>query len=92
MKADGLLISAEELPWRNPISACRSRLNECFGDFALVEVHNYLSARTELSEAPPPLSSMHTRIQAKEPATPDQTLLVLLAQTGDRAALDNFSV
>src|SRR5271157_227210 len=28
MKADGLLISAEELPWRNPISACRSRLNE----------------------------------------------------------------
>jgi hypothetical protein len=28
MKTDGLLISAEELPWRNPISACRSRLNE----------------------------------------------------------------
>src|ERR1700733_12347533 len=31
MKADGLLISAEELPWRNPISACRSRLNEWLG-------------------------------------------------------------
>src|SRR5271154_6041206 len=28
MKEAELLISAEELPWRNPISACRSRLNE----------------------------------------------------------------
>jgi len=34
MKAVGWLISAEELPWRNPISACRSRLNEWLGDFA----------------------------------------------------------
>jgi RNA polymerase sigma-70 factor (ECF subfamily) len=32
---------------------------------------------------------MHTRSQAKEPA-PDQTLLVLLAQTGDRAALEQL--
>ncbi|HXC96058.1 MAG TPA: RNA polymerase sigma factor [Edaphobacter sp.] len=33
---------------------------------------------------------MHTRTQAKEPATPDLTLLVLLAQTGDRAALEQL--
>jgi RNA polymerase sigma-70 factor, ECF subfamily len=33
---------------------------------------------------------MHTRTPAKEPATPDQTLLVLLAQTGDRAALEQL--
>ena len=33
---------------------------------------------------------MHTRTQAKEPATPDQTLLVLLAQSGDRAALEQL--
>lgn len=31
---------------------------------------------------------MHTRTEAREPATPDQTLLVLLAQAGDRAALE----
>jgi hypothetical protein len=29
MKADGLQTLAEELPWRNPLSACRSWLNEC---------------------------------------------------------------
>ena len=33
---------------------------------------------------------MHTRTQAKEPAPPDQTLLVLLAQTGDRTALEQL--
>jgi RNA polymerase sigma-70 factor (ECF subfamily) len=33
---------------------------------------------------------MHPRTQAKEPATPDQTLLVLLAQTGDRTALEQL--
>jgi RNA polymerase sigma-70 factor (ECF subfamily) len=33
---------------------------------------------------------MHTRTQVKEPATPDQTLLVLLAQTGDRTALEQL--
>jgi RNA polymerase sigma-70 factor (ECF subfamily) len=33
---------------------------------------------------------MHTRTQAKEPPTPDQTLLVLLAQTGDRTALEQL--
>jgi RNA polymerase sigma-70 factor (ECF subfamily) len=33
---------------------------------------------------------MQTRTQAKEPATPDQTLLVLLAQTGDRTALEQL--
>jgi RNA polymerase sigma-70 factor (ECF subfamily) len=33
---------------------------------------------------------MHTRSQAKEPATPDPTLLVLLAQTGDRTALEQL--
>jgi RNA polymerase sigma-70 factor, ECF subfamily len=53
-------------------------------------LHNYLSVRTELSATPKPLSSMDTRTQAKEPATPDQTLLVLLAQTGDRAALEQL--
>src|ERR1700728_3529768 len=53
-------------------------------------VHNYLSARTELSATPTPLSSMHTGTQAKEPVTPDQTLLVLLAQTGDRTALEQL--
>ena len=26
VKADGLLLSAEKLPWRNPLSSCRSRL------------------------------------------------------------------
>jgi hypothetical protein len=49
-----------------------------------------LSVRTELLAPPTPLSSMHTRTQAKEPAAPDQTLLVLLAQTGDRAALEQL--
>jgi RNA polymerase sigma-70 factor (ECF subfamily) len=33
---------------------------------------------------------MDTRTQAKEPPTPDQTLLVLLAQTGDRTALEQL--
>lgn len=33
---------------------------------------------------------MHTRTQGKEAATPDQTLLVLLAQTGDRTALEKL--
>ena len=33
---------------------------------------------------------MRTRTQAKEPAPPDQTLLVLLAQAGDRAALEQL--
>ena len=33
---------------------------------------------------------MHTRTQAKEPEPPDQTLLVLLAQSGDRAALEQL--
>ena len=33
---------------------------------------------------------MQTRSQAKEPATPDQTMLVLLAQTGDRTALEQL--
>jgi RNA polymerase sigma-70 factor, ECF subfamily len=33
---------------------------------------------------------MDTRTQAKEPTTPDQTLLVLLAQTGDRTALEQL--
>jgi RNA polymerase sigma-70 factor (ECF subfamily) len=33
---------------------------------------------------------MNTRTEATEPATPDQTLLVLLAQTGDRAALEQL--
>ncbi len=33
---------------------------------------------------------MHTGIEAKEPATQDQTLLVLLAQSGDRGALEEL--
>lgn len=37
MKAAKLLISAEELSWRNPISACLSWLNECIDDLSLVE-------------------------------------------------------
>lgn len=53
-------------------------------------VHNYLSVRTELSLTPTPLSSMNTRTQAKESPTPDSTLLVLLAQTGDRNALEQL--
>jgi len=37
-----------------------------------------------------PLSSMQPPTQAKEPAPPDQTLLVLLAQAGDRTALEQL--
>src|ERR1700722_17114345 len=33
---------------------------------------------------------MQTRTQVKETAPPEQTLLVLLAQTGDRAALEQL--
>jgi len=33
---------------------------------------------------------MHTGMEAKESATPDQTLLVLLAQSGDRGALEEL--
>ena len=33
---------------------------------------------------------MHPGTQAKQPATPDQTLLVLLAQAGDRTALEQL--
>jgi RNA polymerase sigma-70 factor, ECF subfamily len=33
---------------------------------------------------------MHTGMEAKEPATSDQTLLVLLAQSGDRGALEEL--
>jgi RNA polymerase sigma-70 factor (ECF subfamily) len=52
----------------------------------LISRVNYLSARTELSSILTPLSSMHL----KELPTPDQTMLVLLAQTGDRAALEQL--
>ena len=38
----------------------------------------------------PPLSIMHTPIQPKEPLPFDQTLLVLLAQAGDRASLEQL--
>jgi RNA polymerase sigma-70 factor (ECF subfamily) len=37
-----------------------------------------------------PLLSMQPPTQAKEPAPPDQTLLVLLAQAGDRTALEQL--
>ncbi len=37
-----------------------------------------------------PLSIMQTPSQSQEPAPPDQTLLVLLAQAGDRAALEKL--
>jgi RNA polymerase sigma-70 factor, ECF subfamily len=37
-----------------------------------------------------PLSNMDTRTQARELETPDQTLLVLLAQAGDRSALEQL--
>jgi hypothetical protein len=47
MKADELLILAKELPWRNPIFACRSlafigtkdsvKLNKCIALFSSVE-------------------------------------------------------
>jgi RNA polymerase sigma-70 factor (ECF subfamily) len=40
--------------------------------------------------APTPLSSMPSGTQAKEHPTSDQTLLVLLAQSGDRAALEQL--
>ena len=55
-----------------------------------LRVRNYLLVRTELSVAVAPLSSMQTRTQAKESPAPDQTLLVLLAQAGDRAALEQL--
>jgi hypothetical protein len=42
MKADELLISVKELPWQKPISACRSRLNEGLGDYALMQSHRKL--------------------------------------------------
>jgi hypothetical protein len=57
---------------------------------AALDAHNYLSARTELSPTPTPLSSMHAPNNPKEAITLDQTLLVLLAQTGDRAALEQL--
>jgi RNA polymerase sigma-70 factor (ECF subfamily) len=47
---------------------------------------NYFSAGTELFFITTALSSMYS----KELQTPDQTLLVLLAQTGDRAALEQL--
>jgi RNA polymerase sigma-70 factor, ECF subfamily len=53
-------------------------------------VHNYLFARIELSATAMPLLSMQPPTQAKEPAPPDQTLLVLLAQAGDRTALEQL--
>jgi RNA polymerase sigma-70 factor (ECF subfamily) len=56
----------------------------------VLTVHNYLFAGIELSAIGMPLSSMQMPIQAKEPATSDQTLLVLLAQAGDRTALEQL--
>ena len=38
----------------------------------------------------PPLSIMHSASQPKEPLPPDQTLLVLLAQAGDRVSLERL--
>ena len=46
--------------------------------------------QTELFAAAKTLSSMHTSSEAKESAAPDQTLLVLLAQAGDRTALEQL--
>jgi hypothetical protein len=37
MKADELLTSTRDLPWRGPISACQLRLNECIGDLSLTD-------------------------------------------------------
>ena len=51
---------------------------------------NDFFAGTELSANARPLLSMHTGMEAKESATPDQTLLVLLAQSGDRGALEEL--
>jgi hypothetical protein len=45
MKADELLMSAEELPWRSPISACGLRLNGWLGDLALVQNYHYRDLR-----------------------------------------------
>src|ERR1700678_1196058 len=49
-----------------------------------------LFARTELLFTPASLSSMHNPTHPKEVLVPDQTLLVLLAQTGDRTALEQL--
>jgi len=56
----------------------------------VLSVHNYLFAKIELFALAMPLSSMQPVTQAKEPAPPDQTLLVLLAQAGDRTALEQL--
>jgi RNA polymerase sigma-70 factor, ECF subfamily len=53
-------------------------------------VHNYLSARTELLLTLAALSSMNTGTHPRDLPTRDQTLLVLLAQSGDRAALEQL--
>ena len=45
---------------------------------------------TELSAAPTSLSGVCFRTEAKESTTPEQTLLVLLAQAGDRTALEQL--
>ena len=50
----------------------------------------HLSAGTELSFTQSPLLYMHAPTHATEPAPSDQTLLVLLAQTGDRDALEQL--
>lgn len=67
--------------------SCGEAARRASGARTLLAAYN-LSVITELSATPIPLSSMHTRTEAREPATPDQTLLVLLAQAGDRAALE----
>ena len=51
---------------------------------------DYLSVGIELFPIQSPLLSMHAPTHTTEPPLPDQTLLVLLAQTGDRAALEQL--
>jgi RNA polymerase sigma-70 factor (ECF subfamily) len=54
------------------------------------DVQNYSPPEPNLQQPPTPLSSMESRTRGKELDTSNQTLLVLLAQTGDRTALEQL--
>jgi RNA polymerase sigma-70 factor (ECF subfamily) len=88
-----------QLIWFDPVNMCelvglflsfRGQGQQQLWHHPLSRVHNHLSAKTELLVPQTPLSSMDTQTPVKDPPTPDQTLLVLLAQTGDRTALEQL--
>jgi RNA polymerase sigma-70 factor, ECF subfamily len=77
-------------PRTEKIDSTGELIPHCKWQNTLLTCAYYFSDGTELSATGPSLSNMHGLTNPKDPPQPDQTLLVLLAQTGDRDALEQL--